>query len=251
MSIVHLNAPAAASDSIRFGPNSGLGTDVKAIPNGPATLMFIGRRTSGGDAMGLAAPGTDWWHSIGWNATPALFDDDGLVGSSGPTFNPASTDLVLIAVTMPATGTTCRFHTKNITSGAAAGHSAGGANGGKRAMTGSSVYLHFGNFNSQTALTGDLVAGAAWNVELTDAQIDECWANSRTSDLWNNSAGQPDFLVEGNTLSMVDLAGLNTFVSAGTATLDGTDPAWTFDGTGNGAAAPGAVRTFTPIPFMR
>lgn len=238
MSIVHLNAPASFTNAIRFGPQGSLSTAVKSVPNGAATIMFIGRRGTAGasaDAMNLwdgLSNANSWYHGIAWQ-TNNLYDDDGLVGSSDGAFNPGTTDLIMTAVTLPATGTACTFHAKNITTGAAAAHTAGGANGGKRSITATNVHICIGYAGSTSGMTGDLVAAAIWDVQLTNAQIDECWANSKTSDLWNNSAGNPDFLVEGNTLSMVDLsAGAAPLVGVGTATLTGADPAWTFDGIG-------------------
>jgi hypothetical protein len=105
MSIVHIVGPTVAN-AIKFGPDTGLSAAVEGYPNGAGTMVFIGRRTRGSDSMGLGnAAATAWWHPNGWQASSGQFDDDGQVGSTGPVFNPAATGTVMIAATVPATGT--------------------------------------------------------------------------------------------------------------------------------------------------
>jgi hypothetical protein len=256
LSIVHLNGPAFVAgnvNAIRFGPNqSGLSAPIIAVPNGAFTMLVVGRRTSGGDFMNITDGTTNWWHGDALVSTADLLtDDDGVAGSNSTVITtPASTDLWAAISSCPASGTAETFYFRNITQNTGGGALTGAANGGKRAMTGSNFYITLGQFQDNGGWTGDLVVAAIWGgKQLSAAQAAECWANNKTSDIWNNSAGHPDFLIEGNTLSLVDLAGGNTFVSAGSATLTGADPAWTFDGIGSAPSAPPAIWTPHRMPL--
>ena len=153
----------------------------------------------------------------------------------------ANTDWWLIAYSRAAGSNNGRWHGKNITTGAAAFHENGdialadppNAAGG---------YLKIGNYDltpgtpgsAEEDFNGSLAIIAWWNANLSDAQFNELYANLRTSDLWNCSAGRPASLNELRSTTVVDLTGLMTWAAPNGATLTGADPpGWNFDGLGS------------------
>lgn len=105
----------------------------------------------------------------------------------------------------------------------------------------------FGNWTGSDPYDGWIGVCAYFNLALTVAQMTECFANRRTSDIWNNSAGRPVGLWELNTSSIVDLVGTANETTRTGVTLDATEvPPWTYDGLG-------AVYTPKPnsLPYNR
>jgi hypothetical protein len=95
----------------------------------------------------------------------------------------------------------------------------------------------FGRWNATDDFDGWLAVVAYFNGVLSSAQQAECFANKRTSDIWNNSFGRPAGLWEFNVSpsSVVDLTGngANWTQTHGAPSLDGAvTPPWTYDGTG-------------------
>lgn len=89
-------------------------------------------------------------------------------------------------------------------------------------------------------LNGWLAAAAVFDQALTLAQIQECAANRRTSDIWNNSAGRPKALWQFNATGVTDLTGggANETARSGT-TIDAAEtPPWSFDGLGGTSKVP-------------
>jgi hypothetical protein len=109
----------------------------------------------------------------------------------------------------------------------------------------------FGLWNNVDDFNGWVAAGAWFNGALTIAQMTECFANRRTSDIWNCSFGRPDGLWEFNAATITDLTGngANESSRVGT-TLDAAEtPPWTFDGKGSfstSASAVGVAGEFAP-----
>lgn len=171
---------------------------------------------------------------------------------SGPTFNPINVgdDVTSIGTTgvgsMIADGWClgASAHTNAAIPLLAAGVGIGGAvtwrSGnapGTLSITAGTVQdIIFGEWGGNVDdFNGSLAVAAWWNSTLTLAQIQECVANLRTSDFWNNSAGRPKGLWEFNSAgSIVDLTGngANEVSRGGAPTFSATDPAgWTYDGT--------------------
>ena len=153
----------------------------------------------------------------------------------------ANTDWWLVAYSRAAGSNNGRWHGKNITTGAAAFHENGdialadppNAAGG---------YVKIGNYDltpgnpgsAEEDFNGSLGLIAWWNANLSDAQFNELYANLRTSDLWNCTAGPPASLTELTSLTLVDLAGLMTWAAPTGATLTGANPTgWTLNGLGS------------------
>jgi hypothetical protein len=103
------------------------------------------------------------------------------------------------------------------------------------ANIGSGGYIQVGRWQASDPFDGWIALCAAFDYQMTEAQIDECFANKRTSDIVNNSGGPPIFLTELNTLTPVDLMGGCTgAVTVSGPTLDGAvdGNGWNFDGLG-------------------
>ena len=85
---------------------------------------------------------------------------------------------------------------------------------------------------------GYMGVAAFWEGSMSQAQVEELSVNWATSDWWNNSLGNPAFLVELNVAaaSVTDLAGNASSLTATGTTLDAgeTLDTWNFDGTGSG-----------------
>lgn len=95
----------------------------------------------------------------------------------------------------------------------------------------------FGLWNGTDDFNGWLAAVGYFNGALSLAQITECFANRRTSDIWNCSFGHPAALWEFNVApaSVVDVTGggANWTSTTGNPTLDAAEtPPWTYDGKG-------------------
>jgi hypothetical protein len=136
------------------------------------------------------------------------------------------------------------FTNKNITTGAAVGRQSSASLGDAGAGLGANGFVRLGMWQTSDPANVWIAVVGIWNKALTNAQVDECFANKRTSDLWNNSAGPPLVLIECNTLTPVDLGGNCSFVS-NNAALDATETAenWQFDGKGYNLSVP----TFRPL----
>jgi hypothetical protein len=226
----------SGSQRATFTPIS---TALNGLPNGAGTIAALVKKDSAAaslDAGGLLnSANSDWYHALSLTDL-RIFDDDGLTGPlETPTWSPG-TDWYIIAVTWPAGGAALeRFHHISQSSPAGWTHSNSAANnGGNRAGPGTNGHWLFG-YHGDFGGSGAIALMAAWaGVALSDAQIEELITNNRTSDWWNNSAGQPTLLIEGNTTSPVDIgANPSTFSSIGGLTLTGATPSWVFDGQGS------------------
>lgn len=235
---------APGTNFAQFNPVS---SALANLPNAAGTIAaLIGKDAginwvdAGGLTAGNATSVSDWYHSIGSNSGSG-FDDDGLVGISGSLT--AQIDWIIIAVSWPAGGAAAeRFHQVDQTTHGTWQHVNGSNNGGTRAgPTTANGRFRIG-FIADGSGSGGIGLIAAWaGVALTDLQVEELYANNRTSDWWNCSGGQPTLLVECTSTTLTDI-GANPSTWSNNSGLTLANPAvgaltWNFDGRG-GAAAP-------------
>src|SRR5688572_2455017 len=178
---------------------------------------------------------------VGLNGTGFLHYD-ATRGSSLATANPwtSTTDWHMGAIRVnTADNPDVAFSFRNHTTDAAWTHGiAGGSNPGYVAgAPGATGFMQIGRWLTSDWWPGDVAIIAVWAGDLSDAQLNECIVNDRTSDLWNNSFGAPASLLELNVAeaSVIDHSGLSTRVAPAAApTLVGGDPPrWVFDGKGS------------------
>lgn len=200
--------------------------------NGALTLVCLVKAT-GTNAATFMGPKYDsaFAFFIDNGSTPVLkLNLDGTSKQSVATIN--RTDWYLLAVTRAAGASKCWFHIKNLTTNAAWIHEeAATAHGGNPpSAAGGEFRLGYSMYSYWFA--GDYALAAWWDgTALSDAQIEALSANKRTSDLHDLSPA-PSSLTELNTLTPVDLKGVETWTVTG-PTLTGGDPTgWTFDGVG-------------------
>lgn len=230
--------------------------------NGAITLAVVSRRTATsaayqcllGAATAANARSFMFAHDQGVDPERITIFDNATNRYSTTTIADANSDWWVIAMTKAAGSVVPRFHFKNLTTGAAAVHEtefSAGAIGDFPSCSGG--YLKIGNYDltpgtpgsAEEDYTGDIGVVGWWDQALSDAQVDELYANKRTSDWAKNSAGVPSSLTELTAATPVDLTGIVTWVTTGAA-LSGPDPTgWTFDGLGPKAAiAPGRTVGF-------
>ena len=96
--------------------------------------------------------------------------------------------------------------------------------------------LELGAWLASDIFNGWMGVAAFWARQLSQAEIESLDDNWATSDFWNVSGGNPDFLAELNVAgaSVTDLAGNVSSLTATGTTLDSgqTLDSWNFDGTG-------------------
>ena len=229
-----------ASDLKVFTPIS---SALSNLPNGAGTIIALVRKTftsSGQDVAGLQnSAATAWYHGLQHGNDQSLADDDGITSTfTGASFTiNNTTDWMWIACDWPAgaTGTTERYHYFNHTAGGSWSHqNSSSNNGGNRAGPGTSGWLRIGNFGDQANGCMDCALIAIWaGVRFADANYSD-W--TKTSQLYNHSAGTPTTLIEMISTSPTDIgANPSTYSSSnssGTALTGSNPPNFTFDGTG-------------------
>lgn len=236
--------------TLRFGA----GTDLKVmtpissalagLPNGAGTMMVLMHKTAttGQDFVGLNnSTLTEWYHALHAGAdVTAPSDDDGLAAiQPSATVAFGTTDWWWLAVDWPAGGASLeRFHWRNHTTGGTwSNNNSAGNNGGNRTLTGTG-WLRIGGFADEANGVMDCALVAVWaGTRLADANYGT-W--TKTSDLYNHSAGKPTTLIEMNATTLVDI-GLNPSTyssgnSSGTTLTGANPPTWTFDGQGAAVA---------------
>jgi hypothetical protein len=223
---------------------------LNGLPNGAGTLIALFKKTVAADTdyCGLTnSASSAWYHALTQRGDDALFDDDGLSGAQATS---ASTDDAtnwwIYACDWPGGGAAIeRFHWRNQTSLGSWTHSPALANnGGMRAGPGTGGWWRCGSVGDFVAGQKDMAVVAAWaGVRFADGDYGS-W--SKTSDLYNHSAGQPTFLCELTSSTPTDIgANPSTYSSANSVgtSLSGADPDnWTFDGQG----APAGQQVFVP-----
>jgi hypothetical protein len=147
-----------------------------------------------------------------------------------------STGWQLMVVTKASGTVAPRFHTKNVTTGAAWDHRDATSSGSNQA---SAVTLFDLGADFDGHLGDCLLAVVGvYGYAMSDVQTTGLATNLRTSDFANAAGGAPVALVELNqasvTTALVDLVGTsNQTARTGTTVVTGSDPpGWTFDGTG-------------------
>lgn len=245
MSVVRFGA-SGLTDAFVF---SSLAASVANVTNGPTfTFMSLFKRQVVGAwnswfelatsaDVHIIAPQMDTASTLSlWSASDQTMT--GVVAGD-------TTSTFLGAIARSGTNTVARGHLKNITTGATTvrGNSPTQANIAALAAAG---HLWLGG-DSLLAEPHNADVGiyAIWDVFLSDAQFDECWANKRTSDIWQCSAGPPIALFEMTSLTPVDIAGNCTVMTtSGVPTLNAVETleSWNFDNVG--------VPPFT-IPALR
>ena len=103
---------------------------------------------------------------------------------------------------------------------------------------GAGASLELGAWVGGDFYNGWIALMAIWAGIMSDTHVQALKTNWRTSDFWLSAHGTPVCLIEGNTLSLVDLAGNATSLATnGTApTLDGAETMSSFNFDGIGAA---------------
>lgn len=223
-------------DFILFGTPSAV---LQAVSTGSKTLISVVHRNVAGAYNGLVTletSGAAAQTSLEWSTGNFLEVQDGVGSSAGTsTTGPGTniTDVQFVATTKTAAGAP-RLIRKNLTTGAAVDRENGASLIGPGSSIGSGGLIRFGMWQGSDPLNGWQIVAAIFNGQLTDAQVDECYATKRTSDIWNCSFGRPVVLIEFNTLTPFDIAGNCVLSSVSAPTLDAaeTGAGWTFDGVG-------------------
>lgn len=166
------------------------------------------------------------------------------------TTGPAGTGIIVsdgwaITAVTKATGTVApRYHQLRLSDGNIS-HLNGGSTVANSSIPTTQARIGSAFAGTSEFFNGEIAVLAVWNVVLSDAQIEELWANRRTSDWWNNSAGRPralwEFAQADVATPVADLSGNGATQNAivGTTVVTNDDPpGWVFDGTG---AAPQAL----------
>lgn len=187
------------------------------------TTTNLGRTNNNG-TPDLASPAIPWLNADGW---------------------------VLIAMTKADGTVTPRFHHYNLGTTTIT-RSDGASTQADSTTMASTGRWKFGRDEHSNVWGGKLAVTAVWNGALSDAQVDELYANLRTSDWLTNSAGAPLALWEFNQTSVAtpvpDATGGGATQSAivGTSVDTGDDPpGWTF------LPVPAVIPPrFVAIPFM-
>jgi hypothetical protein len=155
-----------------------------------------------------------------------------------------TTDWRVITLSKPTGTSQPRIHIKDITTGATATHSNTLFGTVTSPLTETGGNIRIGQNKNIEDLDANLAVVAYWNLNLTDAQADELWANTATSDYVNCSAGAPLVLYELNQPNATDSVpdvqgnGATWAATAGTTVDSAVDPpGWDYIG--------GAV---TPVP---
>lgn len=211
---------------------------LQASPTAGHTVAWMGRRNETANWTGLtslATSGATVRMSTEFTQNDGLYFDTptGHVTTDG-SVTVTNTNTYIFVVTRPAgTGQTARYHLKNLTTGTVTrGNFTGTLNNGS--STGSTGKLWIGTYDG----VGDFANAwhglvGIWDTAMSDAQVDELWANKRTSDWYNDTAGTPTFLTELTSSTPTDLTGSASFVSYnGTVDAAETFAGWNFNGTG-------------------
>lgn len=235
-----------AGDIITVGPGSGV------ITAGHTLILVERRNVINAWHAGISAEGattgavrasfeTSNLNGLSWGSTA------GGGAGSGTTVVPDATDSAaspyqwygMGAAKQDGTGQVL-FARRNLTANTAIGSESVSAS----AAVSASAHTRycFGLWDGTDDFDGWKACAAIFNGVLTLSQLTECFANRRTSDIWNCSFGRPSGLWEFNiaAASIVDLTGngANYVSNVGTSLDAAETPDWTFDGLG--AAAPSA-----------
>lgn len=147
-------------------------------------------------------------------------------------------DWYVVAYTKSAGTVTPRFHFKNISKTTAAVHE----NGSSTNVNFPSVsggYLKVGNYDltpgtpgsAEEDFLGEIGLVAWWDgTALSDAQVDELYANKKTTDWQNNSGGVPTSITQLQSTTPTDLRSLVTWVNTGSTVIQDPVAGWNFDG---------------------
>jgi hypothetical protein len=226
--------PATRFDGAADKVDCGLGT---CDPIGANTLVVVYRRfvaTVWHAMIDAEAAGSSTVRTALEITNANLLQVSSQTGSSSgsATTSPGTnvTDYFGHASSHPSGVSAINYYNRNLTANTAITSEAG--SGFANALTATRVI--FGLWDNTDDANGWLAAAAWFNGALTLAQVTECFANRRTSDIWNCSFGRPAGLWQFNGSSLTDLTGngANETSRVG-ATLDAAEtPPWTFDGTG-------------------
>jgi hypothetical protein len=233
---------------------------VGGVAIGAHTIIQVSRRFNTGVWHGTYAADTTTAGTVRtafeWTNSNFLLHGSQATVSNGSvtTGDTSTTDWVGSAATHGSASGISSMYKRNLTANTALATDAG--------VTGTWIPVNaptrntFGLFDGTDDFNGWLAVVAYFNGVLSAAQVTECFANRRTSDIWNNSFGQPAALWEFNVAaaSIVDLSGNGaSYVSNVGTSLDAAEvPPWTYDGKGVGitsqdtSTAPGIAGEFDP-----
>lgn len=238
------------SNYVKINP---ITTAINNTPNGAATIAAMCRVPDSAadyDLMGLRGGDLSggYYHGLRFGSGAAgndndYSDDNGItfsVQTSGPMRPVGATgdNFFIVGEDWPASNAATRLHgTAGLGSAESWTHiDYPAANGGLQAGpgTGTGFYL-LGNYDGAW-FKGDIALLGIWSgVRLSDANWEDLWISKKTSDWWNNPAGQPNTLIEFTSTSPTDIGAnpVSSIVVTG-ATATGADPTgWTFDGRGS------------------
>lgn len=178
------------------------------------------------------------------NGNVLSYTPDNVTGSVTSTTFTSTTDWLIVVLTKTSGTTLPRFHWVNLTTPAGWTHQNGNQNTGNPASQ-SGGTMRTGEYADTDDANVNLAVIAEWGVALSDGQCEELSVNSRTSDFWNNTGGNPVALYELNqaasTDSVPDLAGggATWSLTNGTTVEGSTDPpSWNYNGIGSVAEVP-------------
>lgn len=228
------------------------------LSGGNQTIIKVSRRAAigvwGGTYSADTATAATVKTSLEWNAGNVLLHTQPASGSTGSATsgNTSTTDWVGTAATKASAAGTSAMYKRNLTANTAFATDAS-VTGSWQPATAATRNV-FGLWDGTDDFNGWLAAVAFFNGLLSAAQVTECFANRRTSDIWNCSFGNPAALWEFNGSTLVDLSGGGADETSRVgASLDAAEtPPWTYDGKGVGITgqdtdtAPGIAGEFDP-----
>lgn len=234
------------------------------LVSGAGTIAILWKpgTTASGDGCALTNAGASVFnHSISIDTNVWADDDTARWIHAPATYGPANTtDWYITVLDWPSgTAQTERFHEVNLTASSAWRHVDGVIdNATPGAAVGTAGVFRVGYSGDNPLPSGMQIAlVAVWNVRLTDANVAALSANKKTSDWYNNAAGQPIFLWQAASDSISAPANSQLIAghtySSGDSNLTGLtiggDPAggWTFDGTSGGASAVNMTSTLAGV----
>lgn len=228
---------------VTFTPLSAALGDISNGAGTIALLMRLGGTPSGGEDFAGVTNSTQstYYHNFGIENHGWLGDDTGASGYlHGTTAQSADAsgagNFRIWVLDWPSTAAAERVHWSSVISGAESWtHEATTANApAAHAGPGTTGHFRLGDFNDYSPLTGEIALVGVWNVRLSDTDVTNLWANLKTSDWYNLSAGTPITLIECTSTTPTDIGSApSTFSALSGVTATGADPTgWTFDGTG-------------------
>lgn len=224
----------AVDDSISLAVGS-----TSSIPNGAFTIAMLCKPALTQDPANYISLTNGGTHLATFGARNT---GDYQLKSGASNFNSSGAPLVstgwqLMVVTKTSGTVAPRFHTKNVTTGAAWDH----RNATSSMANNATAVANFDLGQNVPGNTGDclLAVAAVYNYAMSDAQAAELSVNLRTSDFADATGGPPVAGVELNqtavTTALSDLFGTSNQIARVGTTVVTTDdpPGWSFDGLGS------------------